>query len=1002
MLKNLFLTFILIITLFSCAKEESDNLDLASFSVDTINSYSLNLIFDANQENSEIVDIKNKAVYSANVCIKDPANNRGVVSERFSYLIGSESSQVKQFFTTDLNGCGTIIFEESVDYKSCEKFIERNIKIKGEGNYFGQVVINLSLNPKAYSSKALYDLRATSVPLINSCEKSSFIDLSTTTVNKLSDELFSFEFKHSFKFKDFASDGPYHEIQLKNLNSLKMNYFLTYNIGSEYFLIDEKNVELINNQGENISSVRFDVPSLKKLNFDKIVIFYSFLDPVTKMINVYSQESIDLTFKSLKSVIRLGDLPNFVNSNSDNDYKDNQLFNENPIGHTLSTINISNILFSKSNSISNKDKLVKKSLTFSSCIVDEISGNPVLKAANKFATIKFSNKEVNLNSTKVKIDQNSCFSIDLSLAFNNYGKNSWQYSDLSLNLDDININLQVAFHPSSSKIHFVDLRKTKISEVESLNDDMEIFVDTLSYGQVGNENNSFYVNKFLELFMEKRYFLEFRPVLINKNSGNKTNTTEVLNEGAFDIELAIYVGQVDGAINSVDLKKFNTIATSKIEAQVSATGLVKAEFKLPLVVNDAIFLSQRAFLIMRLIPKNIIQELSEKKFVFDFYGTSFKESATVNEGIDTTNLDWESLNFDKFDHFNKGLHNKTDKNSIDLYKDYLIKNQMLSSKNYFLLNDFLTSSLHTESEAKLNAYDFRILKQVTKTIPKTGGLREKICRLFYPGKLKYFTRNECIDDPSKFVTINSGTHIDDILPLNLFEQQNKLVQANYLNQLEENDGDVSRGKGYMVAAGDRAGISSGTHSGVGESLSGSIFYDGPPGVLMFSAGVSKSHEVFTNQDDGKMQMLMSRYNSQITPVKLLYNAIGLSFNAKVKDCVFIKFLKDAHNNLLICDQENRNKNITEKWYYLGEDDAKKNGVLSDGMKVGDKSYLKIIRGEKNFQTLWEKFKSEDNKAMILEMEDIPLGQKLLEYKRSDDINLEFEINKDSAFPGLLR
>jgi hypothetical protein len=387
--------------------------------------------------------------------------------------------------------------------------------------------------------------------------------------------------------------------------------------------------------------------------------------------------------------------------------------------------------------------------------------------------------------------------------------------------------------------------------------------------------------------------------------------------------------------------------------------------------------------------------------VLDFYGTNKNDSKPVfvaNNDMTENQLIQSQEILESGHIFTKGLSERVSKStdSITLFRDNLdtdnYKFKKITNKEFFELPE--------AKKNKLAFHNFKAMTQIDSTTPRS--IRNKLCDMVYSGVTEYFKRSDCKENFEEFIHIQGAQHVVDTVKLDEYQIENNVSKAQMIPGSEENQGGLNRGYAFMAAKGYRASEAWGKSDSLTESISASLYYDGPPSVFLLTAGVTKSHSTFTENVNAKMHMMFTRTFTTLTPVKLDYNSITVNFKAHVKRCFVMTDIKKKVHNYHVCSDKPHRKSISEKWYFIGESDAQKHGVLTDGVEVGEKANLKVIRGERNFKKIWSMFESEDTKTVIAEMKDFNLGEKFLEYKKNNTLNIGMETSKSSSFPGLLR
>ena len=117
--------------------------------------------------------------------------------------------------------------------------------------------------------------------------------------------------------------------------------------------------------------------------------------------------------------------------------------------------------------------------------------------------------------------------------------------------------------------------------------------------------------------------------------------------------------------------------------------------------------------------------------------------------------------------------------------------------------------------------------------------------------------------------------------------------------------------------------------------------------------------------------------------------------------IFIENIKDKRV-LHICDTNKSHKTINEKWFFIGESDLNNNREITDGIKIGDKSFTQVIRGQDNFFKFWKLIENKDTANVLDNMDGYKIGESFIEFMKNQPSPLEKEIMKTGSFPGIIR
>lgn len=962
---------------------------MANFIVDNISDASVMLVNDG--EESSVKELKNRAIYNFKACLKDPSVGRPIQDQQFSVVISGE----KQSLKTDYSGCLNIITAIRLDSSMCEKIYDYNLEIEGLDLYFGKKIIELSLNPYAQSTKSLIDKRYSNIAVdSSSCEDVGIEIVDTIVENIQTTKGLKFRLAHSPVYRQSLLDGTTKFIPIKSDAVFNTKYHLLAFVNGEAVLVDTVSSDVLLKSGKLEDVVSFKMLPKSISDIDHFEIQYTVKSKDEKFEDqFYSISSRDITFKSREPLVKIDELSEYISIPTEGvDLTKNVDVRE---------LSVKSVVDENATVLS--DQRAKK-VEMSSCFYDRNSGSDYYNYVNKEFKISADKKDLRIVVGSPSTDEKGCFTFSVVRNYEMFKGSKWIDYNLNFTVNNETVSIPMSINPWLSNSVVRDLRRNQVTDTTEISGTNSLVIDEIKYGQLSNDENEFYVNRFAQLFFEKRYYIKFNPRVLLENGQGHIASPKALNFGKLKINLQLLVGKEASTKDSkeIDLSGFKVITATTLENTIEESGTFFTKFNLPIEVSDALYLAVKSYLKVEVIPTENLNGLEKQTFLIDFFGTSSNESSKTYSNFinfdEAENILGESYITEK-NIFSRGLQARTSKSSLELFKEHLA-NSKINIGSFQTIEDFLSSPRN--KKAGINYSNLRILMQVEEQkVPRANRITEKLCLYALPDISDYFKRGECEKNLSRFVTISSAEHIEDIVKVGEYSDLG-LTKAEFDSKAEENNGTITRGHAFMAAKGFRAAHSRGEHSGLSESLSASMFYDGPPSVFFFSAGLSKSHEVYTNEDNAKIQMMLNRHATSLNRVNLTYNSIGAKFPAYVKRCVLINVVHNQELSTLVCEKESRRRFVDEKWYFIGEVDANKHGVLTDGIQVGEHAYLKVIRGEKNFSKLWEKFEGQDAKTVIAQMEGFELGEKLLEYKQADEVKLEFEMNKDSSFPGLIR
>lgn len=999
MSKKISIFYILVLLFISCNKEEQEN-ETANFVVSEVKL--IDLKTTKTTKSSGLNDLKDTAHYSLKFCMKDMAVNRPITNQSFSIIIDGVETKSQ----SDSEGCLNWYGGVKYSMLSCESITETQAKITGHDNYNGSTSIPLFLNPTAKTTKSFTDGRYQELAVSNSACEESQLKIKKIQFTRIKESHSSLKFKTAVipALARQLLDGEIEEIALKSNGNFDLQVNLLALINGDYQLIETVKTDVsIRNQKIN-KELEFSLPRYD-MNSDDL--------KFAMEINIKSKDeqslpgfrgivySNDYNFSTITEIQELEEAIDF------------SLMSITEKNNTESTSLIeSSYLYIESVENDNSDEYSQnktKKISLKSCFHQKYSTAEKVIFHDTEVKLNAHSNTMSLTQLSPKTNEMGCIRYNIFVNYDLFGQRRDYKNSITFSIRDNNgkveqINHNIMINPWKNNKTLTDLKDIEVTQADIEENDSRLLIDKASYKLLGNEDTGYYVNKFAQLYIKKKYSLELKPLVDLSQSYDQVSKPMSLNFGNLKAKVYLFSpNKKEVDFKNIDLNDFTLLSTAQTTAEIGKTGIYYIEPTFPLEVSDAIYLATKSLLVVELLPQEGLEGLKGAKFAVEFFGTNsnetLKNAFTIESELTEEQKLLSQAMIDDDHAFALGLTKKiTQQNSLDLYKEHLkqgIKNIEFTSFNSFLNRDEV-------KKAKINYLDLRTYSLIDGVTPKARGLQEKLCKVYYPNRLDYFSKKDCIENFNNHIKVTGAEHLVEVISYDDYSQEYNVAKAQVIKGSEINNGKVSIGKAYMAAKGTRSSQSWGERSGFSESVSASMYYDGPPSVFFITAGVSKSHETFDMSVNAKMQMEFKRMYSDLKELDLTYNKVSMSFDGATKRCILIQDVKENKRNLHICEDRLLKKNIKEDWFFIGELDAQKHGVLTDGVEIGEQSHLRVIRGEKNFQKVWSQFEGENVMSVMEEMKDYKLGETFLDYKRNQNININYEIGKDNSFPGLLR
>ncbi|MCR9205220.1 MAG: hypothetical protein NXH75_11615, partial [Halobacteriovoraceae bacterium] len=262
----------------------------------------------------------------------------------------------------------------------------------------------------------------------------------------------------------------------------------------------------------------------------------------------------------------------------------------------------------------------------------------------------------------------------------------------------------------------------------------------------------------------------------------------------------------------------------------------------------------------------------------------------------------------------------------------------------------------------------------------------------------------CQENPDQYIELVPMSFIENILG-NQNEVQVDNRDHNYYKARFKRDeeGKIRRGNAFFAAYGDRSSINWGERKATGLERSYSYGSEAV-GLSMLFVGASESYtsseEKFRVVNTAEMKAAFNRNYTSRDVIDLTYNSLTLGVTVEKRDCVTITSKKKIPLAYQICRNSSRKSPLQETWFLISDTNMEKHGIISDGNLPGDKNRSQVIRGQQNFNILWDKFESNDTYLLVKEVGTRTAGDAYQKYLTRDNI-LPFESQYDHSFPGMI-
>ena len=558
----------------------------------------------------------------------------------------------------------------------------------------------------------------------------------------------------------------------------------------------------------------------------------------------------------------------------------------------------------------------------------------------------------------------------------------------------------------------------------------------VQYRNEGINKESFILNQYLHLSFKRKLQITLNPLLEKFTSFQEEKPTEKITFGKFNLKVSIMAPKKAGLdYNEPNFHDFKLLASTQKQVEVSASGQINEEVELPFLASETMYLSYKNLLIIEAIPVNPDSKLQSSVVVTPFYGSAEGGNLPGNmfEGL-PLDLNEEINTLASKDYkFPGAREGENFKNtSLEIYQAELARKGKKLDENFKTtfgdIESFKTipplegrwnyssSGNKKKYHTQLSKTDLRTLSTLNGKTPKR--LLAKFCRLFYPlpgskvyqykvgKKTKPVSSDDfenCLSRPQEHLKRIPQSHIVALLGQKEVDSENfpglNVVKAKFI---KDNIGKINRGNAFFAAYGDRSSTNMGSRDS--RSIESTYSYDllwPGPFYLGFSHGISQSHETYTMKNTASMKAAFNRNYTSLDLEKMQYNELILGFAAKVKNCVTIMSKKALPVQFQFCQKEARLKRFKETWYFIGDTDAKKHGIIADGTRPGETQHSQLIRGKSNFERLWKILEKKDTLLIVQEMGEVDLTDAFQNYINGREDSLPYDSFVDNSFPGMI-
>lgn len=528
----------------------------------------------------------------------------------------------------------------------------------------------------------------------------------------------------------------------------------------------------------------------------------------------------------------------------------------------------------------------------------------------------------------------------------------------------------------------------------------KLFVDNVRYTFLGNKENGYKLNKYLDLAVTKSYLIELRPKIDRGHSFSSNRMIEDIYTGRYRLRIGI-LGANSGTaeLTAESAAKFNYITGAEKEVEVVNNKIITS-IDLPFRFEDLAESSARTIAVIELSPITDDTNLQPVVVSGNFLASSHQLSVGLRPH--NNNLDVQSelniSNFllaEKLDNISNkedpsvALESKWKGNTIDLFNALHQDNKLKQDP---------ISELPKLNIAKADLDGLvsgKSSRKVKRQLCDSFYPKKKSTGLFYDSYTYPIEYSDCLRDPDKHIEVTGHKHILDILgkPQKLYTSTDK----------------ISIGTGFIVFDGKSRRSSVSKRISFGAGLSSKLEI---PFLKILSLGIGVNADIAKMWSKDQTSGTTSR--AQFSRSRNLFvDEIKLGFNAISKRCALIQgklrnesiggWLSSAtaekHNKkrFQICDKTSTKEWLEESWFYIGEQKPS-HSMLRDPWSISENYLGKIIRGSKNYE-LFYNLMTDDTKVIFLEKVEVMQDNDT--YIQSFYKPKERALLKDMSIPGTI-
>lgn len=1010
---------------------------------------------------AEWSDLPTHALVEFRTCLKDIAKALPIIDQRFE--VKTPFGQQKRY--TQTNGCLTWSELIPFNILEKERLISYPVQLKGLSRYPGLYRLNLAVNPWPSAEKHVVDLEHTNTQHSVKSIQQNFsqtledqnLDISNIEFSFIKREVDSETQKEILTYNmELGLDFTYTDIQgsrttqklTRGLFDIELALIEKDRDQQSAFLMARTQVQAGLEQGVINKRVVLEIPKQNYPKDHSPIELYVRLKPkmgpdglkprqgvldMDGLTQLKSREIKELK-SSEESSQKLISLASYARPRALSD-KNDLNYDENDFGVKIDKIDLG--WGSLVGNGDHRDHQRNLRANFTTCLKDPMSAQDSRPITDAHVSVRAypENGEANdFDKTErvAKLGPNGCMSSYFHLSYNLYEAPRWipivlEFTGLNGEIRGIVKSRVVEVNPWNRNDFGYDTvyeQTPKMREVAP----PKIILKTVGYGSEGKKLDSFRINKFMQMSFAKSYEIEIEPKLELGHAYDGQQTAEPITFGDYTLKAYLFSPKsADVDYQNIDLDDFQFLSAAKKDVSVTGQGRILDNIALPFYFTEAYNFPYKNLLLVQIESKT--HSLKSGVYAVPFFeGRKAKLSA-----IQVSNDQLELLD-------SPLVKQVAESSTKDVERILGAKEKEQSSLEYFQqkfkedrekawksegdvllltrkeLNKQNSVGVDQVTGEEISPEDFRILSTESGDMPNI--ILKKLCRHFFPlpknralqgyGPSREKTvggelYKSCLENPRQSLKSQALTHVQEILSKGREQTHsggmNKYGKAVLVAQER---GSISLGMGFYAADGKRAWDADGTqdvtsiHGGV------DLFLHAPPPLLMaFNAGVSQAHEMVSQKVESDMQVVFDRNYRQLGKPDLEYNKIELEMTANIRRCVSVTNTQGVKRALHICEEEDRLTKLREQWFFIAEKNPQSLSTITDPLRPGDTTHTQLIRGQQQFNQLWDKYKSEDVAVLIKSIPGKEIRRPLIHYKTAEHDGGFFRAYIDQNFPGIV-